>query len=122
LTVLGDGTQRKSYLDVADCVAAITSRTEPIAPYEVFNLGVDGYCTVRDSISWICERLGLTPEVRFGTGDRGWVGDNPFIYLETARMRATGWAPKRTIREAVEGTVDYLVAHPELTTDHSPAR
>ncbi len=34
--------------------------------FEVFNLGVDDYCTVRDSIGWITDRLGLEPgaEVR----------------------------------------------------------
>ena len=42
----------------------------------------------RDSIGWITERLGLEPELDFGGGDRGWVGDNPFIFLDTSRIRA----------------------------------
>ena len=33
----------------------------------------------------------------------------PFIWLDTARIRSTGWVPTMTIREAVESTVDYLV-------------
>jgi UDP-glucose 4-epimerase len=37
------------------------------------------------------------------------VGDNPFIFLDTAKIRATGWEPRSTIREAVELTVDYLL-------------
>ncbi|MEC7291376.1 MAG: hypothetical protein VXW22_14925, partial [Pseudomonadota bacterium] len=28
----------------------------------LFNLGVDGYCTVNDSIGWICEALGVDPK------------------------------------------------------------
>ena len=32
-------------------------------------------------------------------GDRGWIGDNPFIFLDTAKIRALGWQPKLTIRE-----------------------
>jgi UDP-glucose 4-epimerase len=109
LRVLGDGSQRKSYLHVDDCVRAILSRLAEEPRFEVFNLGVDSYCTVNDSISWICERLGVSPELSFTGGDRGWVGDNPFIYLDIARMRGTGWEPTYTIREAVESTVDFLV-------------
>jgi UDP-glucose 4-epimerase len=79
--------------------------------HEVYNLGVDDYCTVRDSISWICERLGVQPRIEYGGGDRGWIGDNPFIYLDTRKIRATGWEPRYSIRESVEDTVDYLLAN-----------
>jgi UDP-glucose 4-epimerase len=109
LSVLGDGTQRKSYLHVSDCCAAICSLLESDHTCEVFNLGVDGYCTVGDSISWICDRLGVRPLIEYGGGDRGWVGDNPFIYLDTRKILATGWRPAITIRQAVENTVDNLV-------------
>ena len=80
--------------------------------FEVFNLGVDDYCTVDESAGWICDRLGLDPSSTTRGGDRGWIGDNPFILLDTSRIRATGWAPRHGIREAVEPTVDYLVEHP----------
>jgi UDP-glucose 4-epimerase len=112
LTILGDGSQRKSYLDVGDCVRALQHRLVADPGFEVLNLGVDDTCTVRESAGWICDRLGLAPELEFTGGKRGWVGDNPFIWLDTSRVRATGWAPSRGIREAVEGTVDYLVANP----------
>jgi UDP-glucose 4-epimerase len=108
LTILGDGKQRKSYLDVTDCVAAIMSMLERSGGHEVYNLGVEDYCTVDQSVSWICGRLGIEPELAYTGGDRGWIGDNPFIYLATAKMRSTGWEPVYSIREAVERTVDYL--------------
>lgn len=109
LVVLGDGTQRKSYLHVDDCVRAVLSRLGERPGFEVFNLGVDDYCTVRDSVGWICRRAGVDPEISFTGGSRGWVGDNPFIYLDISRIRKTGWEPRSTIREAVEATVDYLL-------------
>jgi UDP-glucose 4-epimerase len=112
LTILGDGTQRKSYLDVTDCVAAIASLLDRDNGHEVFNLGVDDYCTVANSVGWICERLGVEPDLAYTGGDRGWVGDNPFIYLDTTKILATGWKPRFGIRDAVERTVDYLVANP----------
>ena len=122
LPVLGDGTQRKSYLDVTDCVGAVLSRLDQTPRFEVFNLGIDNYCTVRDSIGWITARLGVEPELKFAGGDRGWVGDNPFIFLDTTRIRATGWVPKYTIQEAVERTVDYLMANEWLLEAHDPHR
>jgi UDP-glucose 4-epimerase len=109
LDILGDGNQRKSYLEVSDCVAAVLNRLSEQPRFEVLNLGVDDYCTVTDSAGWICSRLGVEPELRYSGGDRGWVGDNPFIFLDTARMRAHGWEPRHTIRQAVEMTVDDLV-------------
>jgi UDP-glucose 4-epimerase len=108
LTILGDGKQRKSYLDVTDCVAAILDRMPRTGGHEVYNLGVEDYCTVDQSAGWICGRLGLHPDVTYTGGDRGWIGDNPFIYLATAKMRATGWQPAYSIRQAVERTIDYL--------------
>jgi UDP-glucose 4-epimerase len=114
LDVLGDGSQRKSYLHIGDCVEAILhavrTGTARGAKHgvQIYNLGTAEYCQVKDSIGWICTRLGLKPEIRFKGGDRGWVGDNPFIFLETAKIRATGWQPKLTIREGVERTVDWL--------------
>ena len=46
LEILGDGTQRKSYLHVDDCVAALLNRLEADIRLEVLNLGRADYCTV----------------------------------------------------------------------------
>jgi UDP-glucose 4-epimerase len=111
LPVLGDGKQRKSYLYVQDCIDAILlalDRTQ--ANYEVYNLGTEDSCQVNDSIGWICERLGVDPERVYSGGDRGWIGDNPIIQLDTTKIRSLGWAPKLTIREGVLKTIDYLRA------------
>ena len=109
LVVLGDGTQRKSYLYVGDCVDAILLAIERSThKVSLFNLGTDEYCQVRDSIGWICAALELNPEIAYSGGDRGWIGDNPFIFLDCRRIRALGWTPKLTIREGVLRTVSYL--------------
>ena len=98
LEILGDGRQRKSYLDVDRLRRRGARHACGRAPrFEVFNLGVDDYCTVRDSAGWICDRLGVDPDARSTpAATAGWVGDNPFIFLDTARIRATGWAPRHT--------------------------
>jgi UDP-glucose 4-epimerase len=112
LPVLGNGRQRKSYLYVQDCIDAILLAMEKAdGKVNIFNLGVDGYCEVNDSIGWICETLGVTPQLQYSGGERGWIGDNPFIFLDTKRIQALGWKPKFTIREGVLKTVNYLRAN-----------
>ncbi len=109
LTVLGNGYQRKSYLHILDCIKAIEVAIESSKKkVNIFNLGVDSTCEVRESVEWICEKLGLEPKVDFGTDRRGWVGDNPHIHLATDEINALGWEPKYSIREGVESTVEYL--------------
>jgi UDP-glucose 4-epimerase len=79
--------------------------------FEIYNLGTDEYCEVNDSVGWISGVLGVAPALTYGGGDRGWIGDNPFIFLDTAKIRSLGWRPKLTIREGVLRTVDYLQGH-----------
>ncbi|MCS7314416.1 MAG: NAD-dependent epimerase/dehydratase family protein [Bryobacterales bacterium] len=115
LHVLGNGRQRKSYLYVHDCVEAMLLAIEKAsAKVNIFNLGTDEYCEVNDSIRWITERLGLSPRIVYAGGDRGWVGDNPFIFLDCSRIKALGWRARLSIRDAVIRTVDYLAANPFL--------
>jgi UDP-glucose 4-epimerase len=73
-----------------------------------FNLGTDEYCEVNDSIGWICEHLGLHPKLTYSGGERGWVGDSPFILLDCSRIRALGWRPRLTIKQAVLATIEYV--------------
>lgn len=112
LSVLGNGKQRKSYLYVQDCIDAIMlAMDKAIDKVNIFNLGVDGYCEVNDSIGWICEELCVKPQLEYSGGDRGWIGDNPFIFLETKKIQSLGWKPKFGIREGVIKTVEYLRAN-----------
>lgn len=112
LPVLGNGKQRKSYLYVQDCIdAMLLAMDKAPGKVNIFNLGVDGYCEVNDSIGWICEELNVKPELEYSGGDRGWIGDNPFIFLDTKRIQALGWKPKYGIREGVIKTVEYLRAN-----------
>lgn len=109
LKVLGNGKQRKSYLYIKDCIDAIQIALDKTSEkVNIFNLGVDSYCELNDSIGWICAELGVQPQLEYTGGDRGWIGDNPFIFLATSKIRALGWNPKLNIREGVIQTVRYL--------------
>lgn len=112
IEVLGNGRQRKSYLYVQDCIDAMLMVMERVHdPVNIYNLGTDEYCTVDDSLDWICEHLGVNPERRYTGGERGWIGDSPFIFLDTTKVRSLGWQPKLTIRMGVIRTLEYLQAN-----------
>jgi UDP-glucose 4-epimerase len=109
LVVLGNGKQRKSFLYVQDCIDGIfLSLKKSQEKLNIFNLGVNDYCEVNDSIKWICDELGLKPQLRYTGGEKGWVGDNPFIFLETKKISKLGWSPKCSIKEGVIKTLKYL--------------
>ncbi|MBI5689428.1 MAG: NAD-dependent epimerase/dehydratase family protein [Verrucomicrobia bacterium] len=117
LRVLGDGSQRKSYLYVQDCIDAIlhvaragTARTAKHHT-QIYNLGTPEFVQVTDSIRFICGALGLSPRLEFTGGDRGWIGDNPFIFLDTKKIQATGWRPKLTIEQGIIRTLRWLEAN-----------
>lgn len=115
LRVLGNGLQRKSYLYVQDCIDAIFLALEKAQDkVNIFNLGTDEYCTVNDSIGWITQAMGLHPALTYTGGDRGWIGDNPFIFLDCRKIRALGWVPKHSIQESVIKTVAYLDSQQHL--------
>jgi len=109
LKVLGNGEQRKSYLYVQDCLDAMLFAVDKFKhKVNIINLGTNEYCRVTDSISWISQYLGLKPELIYTGGERGWIGDNPFIFLDTAKINNAGWKPKLNIKESVISTLDYL--------------
>jgi UDP-glucose 4-epimerase len=116
LRVLGDGRQQKSYLYVGDCVEAILTAAAAYEsrPGEVgtYNLGTDETVVVNDSIAVICEHMGVSPELDYSGGRRGWPGDSPLIHLECTRMRELGWVPTLNIRDAIRRTLAWFDANP----------
>jgi UDP-glucose 4-epimerase len=117
LRILGDGQQRKSYLYVQDCVDAVLHVTRAHTARDarhrtqVYNLGTAEYVRVNDSVGHICAALGLKPKLEYTGGDRGWIGDNPFIFLDTKKIQATGWQPKLTIEQGIIRTLRWLEAN-----------
>ena len=120
LNILGDGHQRKSYLYVQDCIDAIfTIIGKSHDKVNIYNLGTDEYCEVNDSIGWICKYLGVSPHRTYSGGERGWIGDNPFIFLDTAKVRRLGWKPKLTIQQGIIRTLEYLQGNQWLLEQRS---
>jgi len=124
LRVLGDGRQEKSYLYVGDCVAAMTLAIDhelEQGAVHVYNLGADETIVVDESIATITAHLGVAPELEYGGGTRGWLGDSPLIHLDCARIRALGWRPTLTIPEGIRRTVDWLQQNPWALEERAAA-
>ncbi len=118
LVILGDGTQKKSYLHVSDCIDALVkigldARTAKGVKHNIqtYHLGVQDYCKVSQSVGWIIDELKLSPIVEYTGGSRGWVGDNPFVFLDVKKAISTGWHPKFGIEESIRETVRWLVSN-----------
>jgi UDP-glucose 4-epimerase len=112
LIVLGNGHQKKSYLHVSDCIEAIQICLNSLLNHvNIINLGVDDYCEVRDSIAYITDEMGLSPKISYGKESKGWIGDNPFIHLNTQIIQSLGWIPKFSIEAAVRDTVSFMLAN-----------
>jgi UDP-glucose 4-epimerase len=114
LKILGNGTQRKSYLYIGDCVEAmlhvIARGTAKTAKHhiETYNLGADEFVQVNDSVGFISAALGVKPKLEYTGGNKGWIGDNPFIFLDTKKIRATGWKNILTIEQGIIRTLKWL--------------
>ena len=111
LDVLGDGNQKKSYLNILDCLTAMIIAIEKSKKkINVYNLGTDEFSKVKNSVNWITKYLSLKPKVKYQTKKkRGWPGDIPNIYLDTKNIRKLGWKPKYTIRESIIETLKFLI-------------
>ena len=110
LFVLGDGNQKKSYLYINDCISGIIKGMNYFDnKINIINLGTNEYSNVKKSIEIICKILKINPKISYKGGRRGWIGDNPLIFLDTKKIRSTGWKPKFTIEESIKKTANYLI-------------
>lgn len=112
LAVLGNGTQTKPYIHVDDLLEAILlASAQPAQPVATFNIAGDGATSVREIAEMVREALQLPgATIEYGVGDRGWPGDVPSFSYDTSRIRALGWTPVRSSREAVRAAIESEVA------------
>jgi UDP-glucose 4-epimerase len=118
LHLLGDGTQRKSYLYVKDGVSGVmTGIAKATQRKNIFNLGHDYFLTVNELTGIILSEMGLKDvRLEYAGGVRGWLGDSPLVQLDTAKIKALGWSPQTSIEAGIRHTVRFLQAHPQILT------
>jgi UDP-glucose 4-epimerase len=114
LRILGDGSQRKSYIHVQDVIAAVLlAHRESPGDYDVYNVATGDEITVAEIADLAAEAVGLTAdavEYEFTGGDRGWRGDVPVVRLQVDKINSLGWRCTRSSREALRESLDALVA------------
>ncbi len=112
LEILGDGNQTKSYIYVKDCIDGMLFALEKAKEtVNVFNLGSEDRIRVVEIAEIVCRKMGLNPEFKFTGGKRGWKGDIPIMQLDITKIKALGWRPEYSSKEAVELTVDWMIKH-----------
>lgn len=111
LTILGDGSQSKPYVYVADCIDGIEyGYRHAKESVNCFNLAVPDQTSVNEIAEWTIEAMGLRHvELKYTGGTRGWRGDVPLVKLDTTRMTRLGWTPKHSSRDAVLRTIREVV-------------
>ena len=113
LRILGDGSQKKSYIHVDDVLAAIRLADEKaVEKYNVFNVATDDYITVKEIADLAVSVSGLTPGETiydFTGGDRGWKGDVPVVRFDCSKIKSLGWQVRRTSAQAVTDAMKAML-------------
>jgi UDP-glucose 4-epimerase len=110
LEILGDGTQKKSYIYVEDLIDAIL----PIAlgddrDVNIYNIAAEEATTVKEIADMVCAKMNLkNVQYRYSGGDRGWKGDIPTFKFDTSKIVGKGWIAKYTSTQAVEATLNAV--------------
>ncbi len=115
LNVLGNGTQRKSYLHVSDCVDGMLYGYQKLqGELSCVNLASVGVTNVKFIAEEVARQMGeatrTKPRVVFGEGDRGWVGDVSYTHLDGSLFGATGWKAKMDSDSAVGQAIREVIA------------
>lgn len=109
LEILGDGTQRKSYMHIRDLIDAVMHLKKAFdkstTRVEIYNLGSYGTVSVEDIAKIVAEEM-RCPKIRYRftggvDGGRGWKGDVKTMQLSIKKLIATGWKPRYSSKQAV---------------------
>jgi len=117
LEVLGDGTQRKSYIYIDDCIDAVVCAVDTVLKgtcrVDFYNIGSSDQVTVARIAQIVAEEMKI-PEPRLVftggvDGGRGWRGDVKNMHLSIEKLLQTGWKPRFASEEAVRLTVRKIL-------------
>ncbi|MCL7415983.1 MAG: NAD-dependent epimerase/dehydratase family protein [ANME-2 cluster archaeon] len=114
LEILGSGKQKKSYLDVVDCVNAMVYGVEHSNDQvNIFNIGSEDTIDVVGIADIVTGKMGYSDvEYRFtggAHGGGGWKGDVPAMLLDIDKIETLGWKPPHNSRQSIEMAVESLL-------------
>ena len=102
LEILGDGNQKKSFLDVSDGIKGIIKLKEHENKSEIFNLGHNEVMDINKLAKIVCNYLNLkNTKFKYTGTKRGWVGDSPLVHLDISKANSFGWQPNISIKDGI---------------------
>ena len=117
LEILGDGTQKKSYLHIDDCINAIlfvaNQFLESGKRVDFYNVGAMDQISVKKIAEMVAEQMRLS-NVKFTytggvNGGRGWLGDVKYMHLSVEKLLKIGWKPKYNSEQAIRLAIQALL-------------
>jgi UDP-glucose 4-epimerase len=98
-------------LYVKDCISGIFASIGNLnGKINICNIGTEEYLTVDRVAQIVTEEMGLrNTSFKYTGGERGWPGDQPFVYLTNDRLKSTGWAQTVKTEDAIRKTVGWLL-------------
>lgn len=119
LTILGDGTQTKSYIHIDDvlnavllvCERCLADEVEALTPYAVYNVATMDTLSVAQIAQLAVSVMRIAPDsvkLEYSGGDRGWKGDVPKVHFNSARIRSLGWKCQRNSVEAMRAALKAM--------------
>jgi UDP-glucose 4-epimerase len=121
LEILGDGSQKKSYLYVDDCIDAVFCSVYRFLKgkekVDIYNVGSADQVSVTRIAQIVTEEMRI-PEPRYAftggvDGGRGWKGDVKNMHLSIEKLLRIGWKPRYSSEEAVRITARVLLGKSE---------
>jgi UDP-glucose 4-epimerase len=114
LEILGSGKQKKSYLDVVDCVDAMVFCVEHADEMvNIFNIGSEDAIDVVGIADIVTKKMEYkNVEYRFTggvDGGAGWKGDVKLMLLSIEKLKDLGWKPPHNSQQSIEMAVSSLL-------------
>jgi UDP-glucose 4-epimerase len=111
LHVLGDGTQQKGYLHVEELIdAMLLIQKKSNDKVSIFNVGADDEgISVRVIAEETVRMASPGAGIKYGKGNKGWVGDVPKFVYSINKLKMLGWTPKLSSEQAVLKAIHQIV-------------
>jgi UDP-glucose 4-epimerase len=103
LEILGDGTQKRNFVFIDDCInALLTVWAEKKEGFNVYNVANESALTIERLANVVIQELNLgNVELCFSEERHGWKGDLPYLMSDIDKLKKTGWEPKYSSEEAI---------------------
>lgn len=111
LKVLGNGTQKKSYIyidDILDALMLIEKKQKK--NYDYYNVSTGDYATVKQIAKVVTDEMGIkNVKYIYGKESIGWKGDVSVIKLSSAKIKSLGWKSEYSSSEAIRLAINDIL-------------